>query len=86
MTKGAVGESLQKGQKRERSSNEKMPRNWQKRERKSAAAQSKNAEMSARKALKIRKMSPTEHSKMLRKYKFWIYYRIYLTYNEHLLE
>ena len=50
MTKGAVGESLQKGQKRERSSNEKMPRNWQKRERKSAAAQSKNAEISARKA------------------------------------
>ena len=41
MTKDAVGETLQKGQKRETSSNEKMPRNWQKRVGKSAAAQEK---------------------------------------------
>ena len=70
MTKGAVGETMHKGQKKERSGNKKTPRNWQKRAGKSAAAQSKNTEISARKALKIRKMSPTKHSKMLWKYKF----------------
>ena len=77
MTKGAVGETLQKGQKKEKSSNEKMPRNWQKRAGKLAAEQGENAEISARKPLKIRKMPLTEHSNMLRKYKFWKHYRIY---------
>ena len=78
MTTGAVGETLQKGQKkREKSSNENMPRNWQKRAQKSAAAQGEKAEISTRKALKIRKVPSTEQSKMLRKYKFSIWYRIY---------
>ena len=78
MTKGSVRETLQIGQnkKRETSGNKNMPRNWQKRAVKSVAAQGKNAEISAKKALKIRKMPPTELSKILRKYKFWIYYRI----------
>ena len=34
---------------------------------KSATAQGENPEISARKALKARKMPPTEHSKLLRK-------------------
>ena len=53
--KGALGETLQKGQqkKRETGSNEKMSRNWQKRVAKLAAAQGENTEISARKALKI---------------------------------
>ena len=51
MTKGAVGETLQKGQKK--SGNEKMPRNCEKRTGESAAAQSENVEISARKALKV---------------------------------
>ena len=82
MEKGNVGETLQKGQKKKRererkSLNEKMPRNWQKRAGKSATAQGENPEISARKVLKSHKMPPTEHSKMLRKYKFRIHYRIY---------
>ena len=57
--------------------NEKMPRNWQKRAGKSATAQGENPEISARKVLKTHKIPPIEHRKMLRKYKFRIYYRIY---------
>ena len=76
--KGAVGETLEKGQKiRETSDNEKIPRNWQKRAGKSAAAQSEKGEISARKALKIHKIPLTEHSKKLQKYEFWIHCRIY---------
>ena len=41
-----------------------------KRAGKSATTLGENAEISARMALKIRKMSPTEHSKMPQKYKF----------------
>ena len=56
MTKGAVGEILQKGQQKEweTGGNKKMPRNWQKGVGKLAAAQGKNTEISAQKALKIR--------------------------------
>ena len=55
-----------------------MLRIWQNRAGKLAAAQGENAEISARKALKIRRMPPTEHSKTLQKYKLYgIYYRIY---------
>ena len=37
---------------------------------KSVATQSEHVEISARKALKIRQMPPTEYSKMLRQYEF----------------
>ena len=70
--------NCKKDKKRETSSNEKMLRIWQNRAGKLAAAQGENAEISARKALKIRRMPPTEHSKTLQKYKLYgIYYRIY---------
>ena len=74
--KGAVGEILQKWQKK-RSNYKTMPRNYEKRAAKLTAAKGENAEISARKALKIIKMPPTEHSKMQQKCKFWIYHRIY---------
>ena len=67
---------MQRRQKKETSSNEKMPRNWQKRTGKSAATQGEKAEIDAEKALKFRIMPPIEYSKMLPKYKFWIYYRM----------
>ena len=78
-----VGETLQKGPKKETSGNKKMPRNWQKRVEKSAAAQGEIAEIPSRKALKIQKILMTEHSEMLWKYKFWIYYTIYERHNKH---
>ena len=80
MTKGSVGETLQKGQKereggreRERERKRAATKRCQetdKKGRKSATAQGENPEISARKALKTHKMPPTEHSKLLRKYKF----------------
>ena len=77
MTKEAGGENYKKG--------EKIRDNWQgkdaskltKRARKSVATLNENAEISNKKALKIFKMPPTGYIKMPRKYKFWIYYRIY---------
>ena len=54
-----------------------MPKKLTKKARKLAATRGENAETFARKALKIRRMPPTEYNKMLRKYKFRIYYRIY---------
>ena len=50
--------------KKERSNYKTMPRNYEKRAAKLTAAKGENAEISARKALKIIKMPPTEHSKM----------------------
>ena len=79
MTKGSVGETLQKGQKereggrereRERERQRKDAKKLTKKAGKSATAQGENPEISARKALKTHKMPPTEHSKLLRKYKF----------------
>ena len=83
MTKGSVGETLQKGQKereggrerereRERESERqrKDAKKLTKKAGKSATAQGENPEISARKVLKTHKMPPTEHSKLLRKYKF----------------
>ena len=56
--------------KKERSNYKTMPRNYEKRAAKLTAAKGENAEISARKALKIIKMPPTEHSKMQQKCKF----------------
>ena len=39
--------------------------------------QGEHAEVTARKALRIHKMPPTEYRKMLRKHKFGINYTIY---------
>ena len=47
-----------------------MPRNCQKWVGKLAASQSENDKISAKRALKIRKMPPSEYSRMLQKYKF----------------
>ena len=69
MTKEAVGETLQKGQKKGQKQQQKDAKKLTKKG-KLAAEQGENAEISARKPLKIRKMPLTEHSKMLRKYKF----------------
>ena len=76
MTKKAGGETLQKGQKKRQASTNKC-QETDKKAGKSAATQSENTEIYAKKALKIRKMPPTKCSKMLQKYKFKIYYRIY---------
>ena len=78
MTKGAVGETLWKGQKKERQvATKRCQETDKKKAGKLVAAHGKNAEISAWKVLKICKMPQTECSKMLRKYKSWIYYRIY---------
>ena len=69
MTKEAVGETLQKGQKKRQKQQQKDAKKLTKKG-KLAAGQGENAEISARKPLKIRKMPLTEHNKMLRKYKF----------------
>ena len=69
MTKEAVGETLQKGQKKGQKQQQKDAKKLTK-NGKLAAEQGENAEISARKPLKIRKMPLTEHSKMLRRYKF----------------
>ena len=66
--------ALQKDKKKKK---KKDAKKLTKRAGKSAATQGENTEISARKALKILKMPPTEYRKILRKYKFRIYYRIY---------
>ena len=70
MTTGAVGETLQKGQNKRDKQPRKDAKKLTKKAGKSATAQGENPEISARKALKTHKMPPTEHSKLLRKYKF----------------
>ena len=55
---------------RERERQRKDAKKLTKKAGKSATAQGENPEISARKALKTHKMPPTEHSKLLRKYKF----------------
>ena len=66
-----------KKKKKDREAATKDAKKLTKRAGKSAATQGETNEISARKALKILKMPPTEYRKILRKYKFRIYYRIY---------
>ena len=65
MTKGAVGETMQKERKKKREAATKRCQETEKKGRENRRLQSKNTEISARKALKMRKMPPTKHSKML---------------------